>query len=86
MNTESGKTMMYVAAAVIMAVVGIALAPAGPKAAQDGIDGLIGAEFYKNFKNPDEATARKDTSPGLQALRFACGPAPSPLPRGRGLG
>lgn len=57
MQTESGKTMMYVAAAVIMAVVGIALAPKGPKAAVDGVDGLIGTEFYKGFQDPAEATA-----------------------------
>jgi hypothetical protein len=57
MQSESGKTLMYVAAAVIMAVVGIALAPKGPKAASDGLDGLIGTAFYQDFQDPAEATA-----------------------------
>lgn len=57
MNNESGKTIMYVAAAAIAAVVGISLAPAGPKATQDGIETLIGKEFYEKFTNPAEATS-----------------------------
>lgn len=57
MNTESGKTLMYVAVAAVMALAGMKLAPSGPRATQDGSGELVGKEFYENFKNPAEATS-----------------------------
>ncbi len=55
--TESQKTLMYVVAAALMAVAGGVLAPRGPQAPKDSLEALIGAEFYKGFKNPSEATS-----------------------------
>lgn len=55
--TETSKTLTYVAIAAVMAIAGIFLAPRGPRATGDGIEALIGTEFYKNFKNPSEATS-----------------------------
>lgn len=54
---EQQKTFMYVAIAILMAVAGTMLAPRGPQATQDGIESLVGTEFYKDFKNPSEATS-----------------------------
>jgi hypothetical protein len=55
--TESQKTLTYVVIAAVMAVAGIFLAPRGPQGAKEGIEALIGTEFYKDFKNPSEATS-----------------------------
>lgn len=55
--SEQQKTLTYVLIAAVMAVAGVFLAPHGPKVTKDNLDALIGTEFYKDFKNPSEATS-----------------------------
>ncbi|MFO0917855.1 MAG: DUF4340 domain-containing protein [Planctomycetaceae bacterium] len=55
--TEQQKTLSFVAVAAVMAAAGVFLAPKGPTLPKDSTEALIGTEFYKDFKNPSDATA-----------------------------
>ncbi len=55
--TEQQKTLGFVVVAAVMAAAGIFFSPKGPALPKDATEALIGTEFYKDFKNPSDATA-----------------------------